>query len=127
MSNQEIYFFGCENGQAGHYLWSVGMNRCWDLIEKLPWGWSIDAKLAPATPEGNTGRAEIEGHAALHHKDGWSVLAWWDRSVDKRYGSNAGLHARGTFTAEEMLALGRKYFPAVMSRFTYEITTEPTA
>ena len=126
MSTVEIYFFGCWNGSVGHYLHEPSGRTRWDVLESgQPWGYSIDSNLTPPGP-GSTSdrRVEIEGHAALHHKDGWTGLAWWDRSVDTRGACNAGLYARGTFTIEEMIALGREHFPHVMARFTYTITTE---
>lgn len=122
----EIYFFGCRNEEGGHYLFDPHMRTRWEKIEALPWGWTIDGGLAPGGGVRIGRRPEIEGHAALHHKDGWTALAWWDRSVDKRGACNAGLYANGTFTAEEMLVLGREHFPQIMARFKYMITTDVT-
>lgn len=84
-----------------------------------------DAALCPGPRERWTNTVwcedQHEGLAALHHKDGWTALAWWDRSVDKRHNSNSVLIAEGTFTADEMLDMGRRHFPTVMGRFTYDI------
>lgn len=120
----DVYFFGCANHEAGHYLFTVQGRSIpyWEWNRTLPWV-NIDGSLAPGG-RGQASRDEIDGHAALHHKDGWTALAWWDRSVDKRGGCNAGLYARGTFTAEEMLAKGREAFPVIFARFKYTITTE---
>lgn len=124
--NHEVYFFGCWNDSIGHYLHDPRGRTRWDVLEiAQPWGYDIDSKLAPPGP-GSTRdrRIEIEGHAAIHHKDGWTCLSWWDRSVDTRGACNAALLVRGTHNEAEMLVLGRQYFPKIMARFTYTITTE---
>lgn len=119
----KLFFFGCWTN-LGHHLFntraiSVSADRAglpWaepDMDQCPGWRKSKDVNF----PEDQ----QIEGRAKLHHKDGWTALAWWDRSVDHRYGSNAGLYAQGTFTADEMIQLGQTYFPHVFVRFTYEI------
>lgn len=45
----------------------------------------IDTGYAPEDPH------QAEGGAALTHVYGWTVLAWWDRSVDLRPNSNTAL------------------------------------
>jgi hypothetical protein len=66
----------------------------------------------------------VQGWAAVHHLNGWTALAWWDRTGDQRHGSNAALFAKGTHTLEQMLVIGRRNFPRLFRRFTYTITTE---
>lgn len=128
----DAYFWGCWNGRTGHYLWFATLGRYEPCRHNgvLPWP-QIDGALTPGNRAGSSLYAatdnyvrpeeQIEGQAKLHHRDGWTALAWWDRSVDSRHGSNAALFARGTFTADEMLALGRQVFPAAMARFKYQI------
>lgn len=63
-----------------------------------PWGDSIDGRaMYPSN-----GR---QGHAALHHKDGWTALCINDRSVDSRPGSHSAFLTEGTLTFDAMLAL----------------------
>jgi hypothetical protein len=59
-----------------------------------------------------------EGWARLHRLNGWTALAFWDRSCDTRGGSNSALIARGEHTAAEMVELFRRAFPAVWERIT---------
>ena len=112
----EVYFFGCWNDSSGHFLWRPTATRYENMRHQgvLPWP-QIDGTLAPLNGD------ETQGKAVLTHLDGWTALAWWDRSVDKRRGSNAAIFARGTHDAAAMLELGRKHFPGVMARFQYTI------
>src|ERR1700693_4562864 len=77
----KVYFFGCMRG-PGHYLHSnpsprgLTERRALCAIERSnPWGYKIDGKLCPAG-------AQVQGRALVHHKDGWTALSFWDRSVD---------------------------------------------
>ena len=100
----DVYFFGCHTGRVGHYLWRVRSGRYEMTTHKglLPWQ-NIDGELTPRTFSAYT---QTEGRAARHTLGGWTALAWWDRSVDTRHGSNAALFAPGDLTVEELLALG---------------------
>ena len=82
MSNAVYYWFGCGD-ETGHYLYSV--KRSIDWKTETPWGgWKdLDGVLAP---KGDS--KDVLGIATLTHKDGWTALAFWDRSQDPRRGSN---------------------------------------
>lgn len=120
VTEREIYFFGCW-GDAGHYLHDRhGRKRYNERGTSWP---DLDGTLVPG-PRDRYDRPtgeQVEGRAALHRKDGWTALAWWDRSVDRREGSNAVLLVRGALSAGEMLVLRREMLPDVWSRFGYEI------
>jgi len=121
-----IYYFGCWNG-VGHHLWLSNGRQCDEVRAMLPWN-QIDSDLAPGLRDRRDGYCapseQIEGRAALHHKDGWTALAWWDRSVDARHGSNSALIADETLTVAQMLEAGTKAFPRVMARLTFPIVVE---
>jgi hypothetical protein len=132
-AKNEVLFFGCW-GEIGHYLHNEDGRTVWhpETIG-LPWT-KIDGNLPPGHRDprsyGDVSTDEqVEGWAALHHKDGWTALAWWDRSVDKRHGSNAAIFVKSGYRLElaEMLAIGARVFPRVFARFTYTITTERSA
>lgn len=116
----KAYYFGCV-GQPGHFMhapdgkWGRETFR---FTQHNPWGTKVDGDLCP---DGE----EVEGHAALHHRDGWTALAFWDRSVDHRNGSCSTFLAEGEHTVEVMLALARERFPKVMARFNFEIVPWP--
>lgn len=142
----KVYYFGCI-GESGHYLWDkerppeltmserllgpgaeafAGRNvgsawRSRETRELLrngqPWGMSLDADLCP---EGR----QFEGVARLHHKDGWTGLAFWDRSVDTRGNSHSTFIAEGTYTFDEMLTAAKAQWPEVWARFKFEVREE---
>jgi hypothetical protein len=94
--------------------------------EHVPWkDWEIDGKLQPGCfyDRGcwEHGR-ENEGEALLHHKDGWTALSFWDRSVDHRGACNSTYLAEGTFTFEEMVELAKTRFAARWSLMKFQVT-----
>ncbi len=112
----KIFYFGC-NTEPGHYMWAPGLgyNReARDFTYGSPWGHKIDDGLCPKGPE-------IEGHALIHNKNGWTAISFWDRSVDKRGKCNSNFLAEGAFTFDEMITHAKKYFPEIMARFSYPI------
>jgi hypothetical protein len=72
-----MYYYGPWR-EPGHYLHDELLNHLWcDAIG--PWFiGDLDGKLQPKDPQ------QREGLAVLHHKEGWTALAFWDRTVDKR-------------------------------------------
>lgn len=122
---RDVYFFGCWD-DMGHYLHAPGKKSAYKLLDTNPWGYKLDMGLCPQMLNANRNqssldRREVEGEAALHHKDSWTYLAWWDRSIDTRGACNAGLLTAGTYTFAEMIMFGKALFPKIMSRFKYEI------
>lgn len=117
-------YFGCW-GVIGHYLWTPGATRVHDAVH--PWGRAsrgLDAMLAPgiADRSGNVPPNEQhEGVAALHHRDACTALAFWDRSVDQRPGSNSVFIFDGTLTFTEAARMAHERFPDVWERFTFDV------
>jgi len=99
-------YFGCAPGaRPGHRLCRRGPRTrgCQPSDYGLPWGWEIDSKLAP--------RPEVEFHGALHHKDGWSAVSWWDRRGDSRSNSNSAVFIpEPDLTFDEVIERGRAEF-----------------
>lgn len=122
----EVYFFGRWN-VPGHYLYTP-RRMCAHVPDIWgPYGGKIDGKLQPLVDErGRDTLEEVEGAASLHMRtaaDGkrWTVLAFWDRSGDKRGHSNSNFLAvspegRGFFTFEQMVELAELHFPTLMER-----------
>jgi hypothetical protein len=123
------FYFGCI-GQAGHFLSDVWLGRVTDPKHHYgcgPWE-SIDGKLAPYIgTEPRRGRSsydngrQTQGLAALHHRDGWTALAFWDRTVDTRMGCNSNFFFKGTHSFEEMVELAKRYFPSIWKRYPFDI------
>jgi hypothetical protein len=129
----DIFFFGvCAGTSAGHYFFSPGGRghaahaspetlraTLPPTLLRVDGVWTAPT---PRTPEQVRDRTpaeserETQGEAYIHYVEGWTVLAWWDRSADRRWGCNANLLARGRHRFDAMLALGRQHFPREMAR-----------
>jgi hypothetical protein len=112
---RDIYYFGAI-GDAGHYLWTedFGHMRGFETMQQLPWGYRIYAELCPSGEQ-------VEGVARIHHLAGWTALAFWDRSVDHRPGSNSVFIFRGELTFDDAVARAKEKFPDVWARFRFEV------
>lgn len=117
MNGTQYYYYGCDNLNTGHYLFDTAMNSIsWRIAEKIiPWGNKIDGGLCVKS-------GEIQGKALLHYKDGWTCLSFWDRSIDKRYGSNSNFITDRTIsTFVEMVDLMKAMFPKIWKRYTFDV------
>ena len=118
-----VQYFGCWQ-QVGHRLFShegYADNRITN-----PWGeWrDVDGTLAPryaSLHRYDPGAPHPEGHAKLHHKDGWTALAFWDYSVDRRGNSNSAFFIEGTHSFDEAVALATKAYPQTWARFNFKV------
>jgi len=112
------YYFGCY-GPAGHVWHGQGM-RSLGLsgAEGTPWlAGDVDGGLAP-----RDGRDELpQGVAALHHRDGWTALSFWDRTGDSRGNSNSTFVLEAELDFDQALALARELFPELFARFDFEV------
>jgi hypothetical protein len=111
-----MLYFGCK-GDKGHCLWTWDGSpaRRYEAILK-------DAGLYPKVDSGfcpqNNGQRQ--GEYLLIHINGWTILAWWDRTVDTRPGSHSTFLKHGTWTAEEMLHWAWELHSEVMLRQTVQ-------
>lgn len=112
-----MFYFGCW-GDTGHYLWNRERGRPGD--EECPFNpWTkgdvqIDGGFCPRN-------GQVQGEATVTVKNEWTILAFWDRSVDRRPNSNSAFIERGAFTFDEMVARARAEFPTVWARFAFEV------
>lgn len=137
---KHAFYFGCVD-QAGHYLWGasgggrplrlrrdgmetlLGTMPGWTRKEGnkkalIPWGWMIDGKLIP--------QHYGEGEAALHHKDGWTALAFWDMSVDTRPRSvSCFLFDAPDLEYHQAIRAAMETFPTIWERYTFEVVPRP--
>lgn len=126
MTSPEMFYFG-PWGEPGHYLFNEHGTWAHKEEYRIPWKWAIDGCLQPGCrPDGNgryhhDGDPEIQGQALLHHKDGWTALSFWDRSVDTRFASNSNYFAEGIFTFEQMVEMARKRFADRWNRMKFEV------
>jgi hypothetical protein len=119
-----VLYFGCW-GQVGHYLWDPrGEHPKDDTMPTELRRNKIDGVYAPVfglRPGYNYDREQPEGRARLAYVSGWTVLAFWDRSCDRRGASNSAFLLEGHFDFAGALALARATFPSIFERFTFEV------
>jgi len=95
---------------SGHYFFTERGTTVWDMPKDLPWSpGTIDCVIQPGAQDKYHGE-QIEGNAALIHRNGWTALSFWDRSVDKRRGCNSTYFARGSFTFDQMVEMAKDRF-----------------
>jgi hypothetical protein len=110
MLSGQVFYFGCI-GDVGHFVWNIHGQR---VANTSPWGDEVDGGLCPAGKQ-------VEGAASLHHEDGWTALAFWDRSVDSRPGSNSVFLIEGEYDFESAVEVAREAFPQIWQRFKFEV------
>lgn len=59
-----------------------------------------------------------QGSASLHHKQGWTALAIWDRTGDHRLNSNSVFFAEGFHDFEAIQSIAAERFTSLWSRIT---------
>lgn len=127
-----MIYFGCW-GPAGHYFYRPdGHCSSKEVRHKMaaegiyP---MIDGGFCPGShqnPDGSTRRPERgppqeEGVARLTHHNGWTILAFWDRTGDTRYGSNSNFIRGDLWDFKTMVAKAKETYPRLWERFTFEV------
>lgn|ERR1039458_2446622 len=125
----KMFYFGPWES-AGHFLVLEGGRSVRDdERESFPWNENspsngIDCQLQPGCEWKNgfwKHGAEVEGQALLHHRNGWTALSFWDRSVDTRGACNSTYFAEGTFSFDEIVAMARSRFPERWNKMRFEV------
>jgi hypothetical protein len=84
--------------------------------DAMPWDRGILGALFPRYQE-----PVVEGEAHTFYKDGWTALAFPDRSVDTRPGSWSVFCLPATLDGPTALLLARKAFPEVFARYKFDV------
>lgn len=105
---RRCFFFGCWPGSGGGHHWHDRYGSYHEARKEQPFQYP-DGTYQPDN-------GEVQGPAALRHKDGWTILAWWDRFEDKRPACCSALAFEGTRTFGYMVELLRVWFPKVHDR-----------
>lgn len=120
-----VQYFGCWE-RPGHALHSSDGRTAYGATN--PWGDGrrcvFDGKLPPTIPDPSSynGKRECpQGHAAIHHKDGWTALAFWDRSVDNRGGCNSVFFIEGEHGFAEAVEIAESAFPRTWARLPFSV------
>lgn len=123
MTTTKLFYFGPLD-EAGHYLWDQSHRRLWPEMVG-PWRLGeLDGGLCPNVHQDAVWKRtgpEIEGDAILHHKDGWTALAFWDRSVDTRPACCSVYVANATLTFKEIVELAQDAFKTRWERMKFEV------
>jgi len=85
----------------------------------------IDGGFCPGMEDDDTRHhdvKQVQGHARLTHHNGWTILAFWDRTGDSRGNSNSAFLEQGEHSFDEMVAKAKATFPKIWERFTFEVT-----
>lgn len=116
----QMAYYGCGPLEKGHYWWQEWrMSRA--EIATLP-AWVSEEADGGLQPE--TQSRQQEGVVRVHRADGWTALAWWDRSMDSRPNSCSVLAIKADMTFEEALGWGRQAFPWVFERMKFQLREE---
>lgn len=110
-----VFYHGCIGG-PGHYLWKNDREKEFyppaDFPVKEDY---LDGGFLPhKTPQ-------IEGWAVLWRSARWTILAFWDRSVDNRGGCNSAFVIEGDHGFDEAVRLATEAFPKVWARFPFKV------
>ena len=126
-----MYYFGPWDS-PGHYFFDEQGRHIRAFNESFPWHWSgheIDGKMQPGAgvrlARGER-LPEVEGEALLHHKDGWTALCMWDRSVDARGACNSNYLAEGIFSFDEMVAMASQRFVKRWNKMKFAVKVAET-
>ena len=110
------YYYGCWEGFRGHFLHKPGGFRVAAEEVGIPWASDeLGGRLCPRTPT----QYQPEGIVQLHWRDGWTALAFWDRTVDQRHGSSSVFVLLGTLAFDEAVRVAGGMFPEVFGRFPF--------
>ncbi len=126
-----VLYHGCWGG-IGHYLFDKNRNllrnpafRAWEDRAGSPskfidngLSWACKRKL-PGIPPETEGVAKVT-HLIANGFD-WTVLGFWDRSVDSRYNSWSMFIATGTYDFDRMVELAKQNFPQVWARYKFNV------
>jgi hypothetical protein len=125
-----MFYFGPWDS-PGHYLHDERGVSQWRAETVIPWTLGqLDGDLQPHFADCAKKRRRHycdcpsgeEGPALLHHKDGWTALAFWDRTVDKRGACNSVYLAEGTYTFDQMVAMARERFAVRWNKMAFQVT-----
>lgn len=113
MASKRPLYFGCRS-DLGHHLRHAQDGRLL-LHGQERWIISLDGSLPPR------GKIQVEGLATLTYLHGYSILAFWDRSVNTRPGSNSIFLIPGELSFDQTVVMARTTFPMVWERFKFEV------
>lgn len=122
-----MFYFGPWD-RAGHHLCDENGYSAWKSESIIPWTvGELDGGLQPHKPNCKKGNycgctSGPEGVALIHHKDGWTALSFWDRSVDERGACNSTYIAEGTHSFADMVEMASRRFHYRWNKMDFIVT-----
>lgn len=115
MTSSRMHYFGCV-GEVGHYHFVPG-----DGGRPVKAGY-CDAPFFPECDGAFCPKwTREQGIVKLTHHEGWTVLAFWDSSVDKRAGSHSTFMVKEKLDKDAMIARAKEAFPTIWARHCFEV------
>lgn len=115
-----LLYFGCRR-EHGHYFYIEDTDH-WDNKTLRPEGIPDEIRSSVDGDYYVPNNDQVQGPARIIHLFGWTLLGFWDRSIDDRFGSKSIFLAKGDFNFVEMVNLAQERFPSVWARLTFEVT-----
>lgn len=137
----ELYFFGVPKARTyGHAPYDQNLIPLDKEVRRgLPFrfGWDSGGDNGDPTrwtvsrdllyDDGEYESYSDQGRARMHWFEGWSILAFWDRTGDHRGGSMSCFLASEILSFDELVAAAREAYPTIWKRFTFDVVdTTPT-
>jgi hypothetical protein len=124
----EMYFFGPWE-RAGHYLHREDGCTDYEAEKTIPWtlgqlDGGIQPHLCGKEESGKRcygGTCAPQGIASVHHKDGWTALAFWDSSVDHRSGCVSVYLAKGDFDFTQIVDMAKMRFAKRWNKMPFDV------
>jgi hypothetical protein len=111
---REWFYFGCGRRESGHYLWDTRGGRPRLQPEHRQLG-HFDGALC--APEGEGLYLATLSRLGGIGPNGYTALAWWDRSQDTRPASNSIIFCPSRESSAQTCVDGlRQFFPWVWDR-----------
>lgn len=111
----EVYFFGCETGSRGHYIYQHpgrwAAPGLYEEIKQALGGVGLDTHLLKEAKI-----SDSQGLAVFVQRGGYSIVSFWDNGGDGRPGSNSAFIVKGIVSAAEVIRLGIEKFPSMAER-----------
>lgn len=118
------FYFGCGRREAGHYLFTEGGNQFHSYDDWRRKALNHFDGVLPPHPESSQSLYQASFNVLGGPQ--MCALSWWDRSQDKRAGSNSTIFAPGlSWEPEAMLVEAQTRFPWVFARLPQPITLQP--
>lgn len=114
----DAFYYGCWN-EVGHFLFKPDGDSIREFNPCFPKDFPVKPGLLDGAFLGCQWGPQFE--AVLSHVGNWTIISFWDNTVDDRPGSNSNFIFRGKLSFEEAIKMAKEVFPTIFARFPKEI------